>query len=113
MVLNAGKLDRRVQFRRFILVDDGFGQIEEWRDHGSPVSASKRDVSDAERWSADQVQASITARFTVRWSSFTADLSPKDRLTCEDREYDITGIKETPDGRRRMFELTCSARADQ
>ncbi|KPP85798.1 MAG: Bacteriophage head-tail adaptor [Rhodobacteraceae bacterium HLUCCO07] len=113
MVLNAGKLDRRVQFRRFVLVDDGFGQVEEWQDHGSPVAAAKRDISDAERWSAGQVQATISTRFTVRWSDFTADIDPKDRLIFEGREFEIVGVKETPDRRRRMLELTCSARADQ
>lgn len=112
MVLNAGNLDRRVQFRRAVLVDDGFGQSEEWHNHGSPVYASKRDISDAERLSAGQVQATITTRFVVRWSSFTADLDPTDRLSCEGREYNITGIKEVPDQRRRMLELTCAARAD-
>ena len=112
MVLNAGKLDRRVQFRRSVLVDDGFSQVEEWQDHGSPIFAAKREVSDAERGNASQVQADITARFTVRWSDFTADISPADRLTCEGRDFNITGIKETPDRRRRMLELTCSARAD-
>ncbi|MGY9045997.1 MAG: phage head closure protein [Rhodobacterales bacterium] len=111
--MNAATLDRRVQFRRAVLVDDGYGQVEQWQDHGAPVFAAKRDISDAERWNAGQVQASITTRFTVRWSGFTADIDPTDRLTCEGREYEITGIKETPDRRRRMLELTCSAWADQ
>ena len=113
MVLNAGKLDRRVQFRRSVLVDDGFSQVEEWQDHGAPIFAAKREVSDAERYRAAQVVAEITTRFTVRWSEFTADISPADRLTCEGRDFNITGIKETPDHRRRMLEITGSARAGQ
>lgn len=113
MVLNAGKLDRRVQFRRSVMIRNDFGSAEEWHDHGEPVFAAKRDISDAERISAGQMQATITTRFTIRWSVFTADLDPTYRLTCEGRDYNITGIKETPDRRRRMLELTCSARADQ
>lgn len=112
MVLNAGKLDRQVQFLRAELIDDGFGNMQgPFEPFGPPVFASKRDISDAERFSAGQVQATITTRFTVRWSSLTTGILPSDRLSCEGREYNITGIKETPDQRRRMLELTCSARA--
>lgn len=107
----AGDLDRRVQFRRATLVDDGFQEVETWDNHGSPVWASKTDVSDGERWRAGEVGASITSRFVVRSSTFSRDLTPKDRLVCEGREYDITGIKEI--GRRDRLEITASARADQ
>ena len=109
--MDAGKLDRRVQFRRFTLTDDGFTTVETWADHGAPVWASRRDVSDRERMAAMEVSATITTRFQVRWSSFTAGITPKDRLTCEGAEYEITGIKEL--GRRQGFEITASVRADQ
>ena len=104
-------LDRRVQFLRATLTDDGFGQVEAFAPHGAPEPAAKSDVSDGERWRAGEVQAHITTRFTVRWSAFTADLTPRDRLTCEGRSYDISGIKETG-GRRRWLEITAAARAD-
>lgn len=107
-----GELDRLVQFRRFTLVDDGFSQVEDWDDHGSPVWAQKEDVSDGERWRASEVQATVTTRFTVRWSPFTADITPKDRLVCEGLEYNITGVKEGR-GRRQWLEITAAARADQ
>ena len=104
------KLDRRVQFERYTATDDGFGVVEAWSAHGSPVPAEKRDVSDAERMRANEIQASITSRFRVRSSAFTRDLSPKDRLTCEGLVYDISGIKELD--RRRTLEITAAARAD-
>lgn len=107
----GGDLDRRVQFRRATLVDDGFTRAEQWADHGAPVWASRRDVSDRERMAAMEVAAMITTRFQVRFSTFTAGITPKDRLTCEGVEYDITGIKEI--GRRQGFEITANARADQ
>lgn len=109
--MEAGKLDRRVQFRRSFPRDDGFQPVETWDSHGTPVWAAKRDVSDRERMAAQEVSATITTRFQVRWSSFTAGITPKDRLTCEGVEYDITGIKEI--GRRDALEITASARADQ
>lgn len=109
--MDAGKLDRRVQFRRFALADDGFTSVEAWANHGLPVRASKREASDRERMAAMEVSATITARFHVRYSAFSAGITPKDRLTCEGREYNITGIKEL--GRRVGFEITASARADE
>ena len=107
-----GRLDRRIQFQRAGLVDDGFSQVEIWADHGFPVWAHKTDVSDGERWRADEVQAQITTRFLVRYSDFTADLTPKDRLISDGVEYNITGIKEGA-GRRQWLEITAAARADQ
>jgi len=108
----AGKLDRRLQFRRAVLTDDGLSKTENWEDHGLPVWASRADASDGERWKAGEVGATIMTRFRVRYSSFTSDLTPKDRLVCEGREYDITGIKEV-ESRRVAFEITASARADK
>lgn len=107
----VGRLDRRVQFRRMALIDDRLQSREVFKDHGTPISAKKTDVSDGERVRAMQVQAAITARFVVRWSPFTVDLTPKDRLVCEGVEYDITGIKELGD-RRSFLEITAAARAD-
>ena len=108
--MKAGALDRRVQFLRATLQDDGIAQVEVWAHHGAPVWAARRDISDAERWRAGEVQAHVTTRFTVRWSPFTADLTPKDRLVEGGREFDISGIKEQ--GRRAFLEITAAARAD-
>lgn len=109
--MSAFALDRRVQFRRATPVDDGFGQSQVWADLGAPVFASKADLSDGERWRAGEVAAHATARFRVRWSAFSASITPADRLICEGREYDISGIKEA-EGRRRFLEITASARAE-
>jgi SPP1 family predicted phage head-tail adaptor len=107
----SGPLDRLLQFRRYAEVDDGFGMAQFWSDHGDPVWAAKADVSDGERWRGGEVAASITTRFLVRWSAFTADLTPKDRLTCDGRQYDIFGIKEGK-GRHQWLEITAAARND-
>jgi len=107
----AGKLDRRIQFQRFTETDDGFGAVQNWADHGSPVWARKTDVSDSERWRAGEVSATITTRFRVRYSSFTSSITPKDRLTYDGLTYDISGIKEG-EGRRAWLEITAAARAD-
>lgn len=108
----AGKLDRRVQFRRATLADDGFQQAPTWANLGNPVWAEKKDVSDAERVRAQEVNAQLTTRFRVRRSTFTEGITPKDQLVCEGVAYEITGKKEV-DRRRMMFELTTVARIDR
>ena len=103
-------MDRRLQFLRADLTDDGYSSVETWADYGSPVWAEKIEISDGERWRAGAVDASVTTRFRIRWSSFSAELTPKDRLSCEGRVFNITGIKEL--GRREGLEITAAARAD-
>lgn len=107
----ARHLDRRIQFQRATLDFDGYQNVPTFHNHGPAVWAKKSDVSDAERWRAGEVAATITTRFLVRWSSFSAGLTPKDRLLCEGRTYDISGIKEG-EGRRQWLEITASGRAD-
>ena len=109
--MNAGSLDRRIQFQRATITDDGLSQVETFEAHGDPVWAKKTAISDGERFRAGEVAAHLTTRFVVRWSDFTRDLTPKDRLTCEGRSFDISGIKE-PEGRRQWLEITAAARAD-
>jgi head-tail adaptor len=108
--MNPGDLDRRIQFQRSRLFDNGLAFAEVWEDHGFPVWASKSDISDGEKFAAREVAASITSRFRIWWSSFSSELTPKDRLVCEGRTYDIVGIKEI--GRREGLEITAAARTD-
>lgn len=105
--MTPGKMDRRVQFRRYTLSDDGFQQIEAWADHGTPVWASKTDVSDAERLRAHEVSATISTRWVVRSSQFTRTLTAKDALRYEGVDHQIFGIKEI--GRNNKLEITTGA----
>ena len=111
MAVTVGRLDRLAQFRRAELFDDGYQTRERWVDHGTPVHAARRDISDAEKFAAGTVLATVTARFTVRHNAFTADLTPRDRLVCDGGEWGISGIKELPDPRRTWLEITATRRA--
>lgn len=108
--MNAGALDRRIRFRRATLADDGLEQVETWANHGSPVWAAYVPVRDSERWAAGQMQATRMARFTVRWSSLTAGIDAKDRLTFDGRDWSIVGLKQL--GRREYLEITAVAESD-
>lgn len=108
----AGDMDRRIQFRRAVLQAGALGRSEVFADHGLPVWASKRDVSDGERARAAEVQAHISTRFVVRWSCFSSGLTPKDRLVCDGLEYDISGIKEVG-ARHTYLEITAATRVDR
>jgi len=55
MGVTVGKLDRLAQFRRAVLVDNGLSMVQQWQDHGSPVHAARRDISDAEKIAAGTV----------------------------------------------------------
>ena len=89
------------------MTDDGFGMVELWAAHGSPVWAEKRDVSDGERMRAESVSAFLSARFFVLSSPFTRGLTPKDALTYGVTTFAIFGIKEI--GRNKMLEITAGA----
>jgi len=110
--MRAGKLDRRVQFLRKVIIPGALDDREKFEAHGSPVFASKKDVSDGEKWGGGDIAATISCRFVVRYSSFTADISPKDRLRSDDATYGIVGIKEVG-SRRTYLEISAIRRLDK
>jgi len=100
----------RVTLRRCETVTNDFGEaIPQWRDLAI-VWAGKQDIRDSERIAAMEVGSTVTGRFQIRWSRRWLDLTPRDRLVFEGREFDITAIKEI--GRREGIEITAAARTD-
>lgn len=106
----AGTLNRRIRFRRATTADDGYAQAEAWADHGAPIWAGRRDVSDGEKAAAGAIYAELAARFVVRSSAFTRGVTPKDRILHEGRDWAILGIKEIEGGR--ALEITATVRTD-
>lgn len=104
-------LDRIIQFYRYTEVEGDYGLEKKWAMHGGKQWAKRTDVTNREAWLALEVSATITTRFLVRWSDFTADITPKDTIVSEGRTYDITGIREVS-GRREYLEINAAARAD-
>jgi len=107
----AGKLDRRITIeRQGPETDDGLTTVPGEFAPLATVWASYEPVSDAERDRAQQVGASRTARFVIRWSSTVSDVNPADQLVFEDRRFAISGAKEL--GRREGIEITATAQAE-
>lgn len=113
MGMNVNKLDRRVTVLRSELIDDGFGMEQgPWLPIGT-VWAHRSDISDGEKIQAGQVLATLTTRFTVRSSEFTRGIDPTDRLQHGGFVWNITGAKESKDGRLQFLEWSAVARSDE
>ena len=106
----AGDLDRLITIQRATVTPNGFNEpIETWGDHAT-VWASRRDASAYETYRAQEVDAEISARFRVRWSSQTADVSARDRIRFDGRIYNIVGVRDVE--RNRWREIDAVARQD-
>lgn len=110
-------LDRRIQFRRGTVSDDGYHADLRWNaenpaadDLGLPVWGSRADGSDAEGPAAGMIEATMVSRFVVRSAPFTRSITPKDRLVEGGTVFDIIGIRQI--GLRNALEITAKARTD-
>lgn len=105
--MEAGKLDRRISIERaLVTIDAAGGEERDWYTHAT-VWAEVLPVSDGERWRAQEVAASVTTRFRIRWG---AGVEVTDRIAYDGRVYEIVGVKEI--GRREGQEITAAARAE-
>jgi len=102
------RLDRRVTVLRAPLVDDGFGLSQGPFAPIAELYAQRRDVSDAERFTAGRMQSTVMTRFTVRNTATARGVTAGDRLLCEGQEFNIIGIKQT-EHRGTYLEITAEA----
>lgn len=99
-----------VEFLRRADIDDGLQKIP-----GPAVSlgcawASRRDISDGEKYKAGELAADLSARFVVRYNAFTASITPKDMID-HNGELQIVGIKTLSEGN--LIEFTTAQRSDK
>ncbi|KQY18162.1 hypothetical protein ASE23_15705 [Rhizobium sp. Root73] len=106
----TGDLDRRITIRRMMEIGrDPFNEpIYEVADLLT-AWASRTDVSDAERYAAATTGNVLLSRFVIRSSEIARTLSHTDTLVHEGIEWNIDGIKEARDGRRRFIEITAKS----
>ena len=112
--MSAGKLDRQIELQR--TVPDQSNEFNEpvavWS-RIARVWAEKSDVSDGERAAAGQVGSFRVSRFKISSTSkVTRTVTPADRILYDDLIWNIHGVKETKDGRRRFLEITAATDTD-
>lgn len=110
LAIKAGALDRRIELHRVSVSTNAFNEPVETFTLVATLWASKVDVSDGERWRAQQVAAINMARFQTRWDAVTSTINPKDRIKFEGEFWEILAVKEL--GRRQGIEITAVTRTD-
>ena len=114
-IRGAGDLDRRITLQRATKASNEFNEpVDSWGDVAT-VWSKRRDFSDSQRiefLAAGPVGAFAVTRFTVRSTSVTRAVTPVDRLMHEGAVWQINGVKEVAEGRRRFLEITASRDAD-
>lgn len=109
----AGELDRRIRIDRANASQDATGG--ETSGGFSPLAtvwAKRTDLSAAEAFKADERASTRMTMFKVRSSVTTRNTTPKDQIHHDGQDYEITGIKETKDGRNNYLEFTTVVRND-
>lgn len=101
--MRAGKLRHQVTFQQVTTSRDDFGaSIEAWADFAA-VWAEVVDLTGRELLAAQQIQAEITTRVTVR---YRGDLKPTMRVLHGNRILQVEAILDTT-GRQDELQVLC------
>lgn len=108
--MRAGKLDRRLTIRRLIETgrDAMNAPVRDWADVVT-VWAQQRPQRGSERFAAAQLSGTAVMTFHIRYRD---DVTVKDRLVYEGREYEIVAPPREI-GRRVVTEIDAVARSDK
>lgn len=108
-----GELDRRIRLERANPNEDEMGGVA---DGGftplSTVWARKQDLGVSESFKADERAGTLVSLFVVRSSELTRSLTTQDQIVYRDEGYEITGIRETKEGRNNYLEIQTVVRTD-
>lgn len=106
----AAKLDHRIRVLRAVMTTSVYNEgVPTWSTL-LEIWAARDDITAGESYRAAAVDAQITTRFTIRYSPETATITPKDRIECDGRTYDLTKVREVM--RNEWLEVDAVARAD-
>lgn len=108
MVLNAAALNRKIQVLRI----EEIGGTRRLLPFGTPISARRTDLKDAERIIGGAWLNKLVSRFVVRETPFSKSIKRTDRIRHEGRDFEIEGIKELSTAGR-FLELTVVSMGDQ
>lgn len=103
--MRAGRLDRRITIQTGTVSQNALGEyVTTWADDAT-VWAEAMALRGREYFAAQQVNASVTTKFTIRWRA----LSPLNRILYDGKTYDIEHVVEL--GRRAALEIFATAKA--
>lgn len=109
--MRAGKLDRRITIQgKSITQSDSGDEVVTWGDVAT-VWAEKIEIDGVERFTVKQIVGHAVKTFRFRWSSTVAAITSEHRLVFDDRDYDITDVREI--GRREGLEVDCYAPSEE
>ena len=99
-----GKLRHRVTIQQLVNIDDGGGgSIETWQDI-VPVWAAIEPLRGNERYTAQQVQSTLSHKVTIRYRE---GVKPQMRLTYKGRVFEVESVIDVEE-RHQWLELLCS-----
>jgi SPP1 family predicted phage head-tail adaptor len=102
--LRIGNLRHRITIQQIARIDDGAGgYTETWASAGT-VYADVYPLKGQERYDAQQIQANLSHRVTIR---YRADVNPSMRLSYGTRTLVIEAVID-PEERHRELILMCS-----
>ena len=107
MAVRAGQLRHRVTLQEETEAQDSYGEpVGTWGNLSTnpAIWARKEDLSGAELAQAQQLNAVVTTRFTVR---YRADITASMRVVHGSDSYGIESVQD-PDGRQERLYLLCS-----
>jgi SPP1 family predicted phage head-tail adaptor len=105
--VKIGDMRYTVTLQRKTVTENEYGEtVETWTDIAT-TKAARWEIRGQERWAAQQVVASIEAKYIIRWRS---DIGPLDRMVEGGKTYDILAV--APREYRKWLELTVSARGE-
>lgn len=105
--MDPRKMDRLVSIKtKSVTQNDTGEEVITW-DLVETVWAQVVPLRALERWSSQQVKASIDHKFLIRYRD---DITPVDIIEFEGKEYDIYSINEV--GRRQALEIMATTRAE-
>lgn len=110
--MRLGKLNKRITIRRAgAATRNALNEpIASWSDFGS-FMAEQIDQRPTESWKAGQTAAQAERAWRIRWSDRAATITPRDRLVCDGREFEIIGVMEI--GRRAAIQIVGIAYSEE
>lgn len=106
-MLEAGKLDRRVDILAVTTGADDMGGVTHATSVVATVWAEKHDLRGREFYAANADNAEIETRFRIRYRD---DVTAENLISYDGREFEIVSVAEI--GRREGLEIMARARAE-